>query len=204
MNSTKSLLALVSLALLAGCVTVPPGPSVQVLPGSRKSFDQFQFDDARCRQLALNRSGAPSDAANSAGAASAVAGTVIGAAIGALIGGGEGAAVGAGLGLFTGAAAGTGASQGAFVGTQRSYDNAYLQCMYASGNKVPVPGGFVTLNQPRPTVQPTAMNGPPPNAAIPPPGTPAPNLLYPSRSSPPPNAAIPPPNTPAPYQLPPR
>lgn len=198
----RTVFALASLALLAGCVTVPPGPSVQALPGSRKSFDQFQFDDARCRQFALNQSGAPSDAANNAGAASAVAGTVIGAAIGALIGGGEGAAVGAGLGLFTGAAAGTGAAQGTFVDTQRRYDNAYLQCMYASGNKVPVPGGFANQSRPRQAMPPTAMNGPPPNAAIPPPGTPPPNFATSPRGAPPPNAAIPPPNTPAPYQLP--
>ena len=52
-------------------------PTVQVLPGSRKTFDQFQYDDARCRQFALAQSGAPSDAANSAGAGSAVVGTLM-------------------------------------------------------------------------------------------------------------------------------
>ena len=31
--------------LLTGCVTIPTGPSVMVLPGSGKSFDQFRLDD---------------------------------------------------------------------------------------------------------------------------------------------------------------
>ena len=189
MRPTTFLAAVAALGLSA-CATVPPGPSVQALPGSRKTFDQFQFDDANCRQFAVTQTGSASDAANSAGVGSAIVGTAIGAAIGGLIGGGDGAAVGAGMGLLTGAAAGTGYAQGAYVTTQSRYDSIYLQCMYAKGNKVPVPGGYADASRGR-GVAPTARGyGPPPNAAIPPPGTP------------PPNAAIPPPGTPAPYQLP--
>lgn len=33
---------LLGLLLLAGCATVPSGPSVLVLPGSGKTFEQFQ------------------------------------------------------------------------------------------------------------------------------------------------------------------
>jgi uncharacterized protein YcfJ len=185
---TRLLTAAAALGL-AACATVPPGPSVQALPGSRKTFDQFQFDDASCRDFAVSQTGSASDAANSAGAGSAVVGTAIGAIIGGLIGGGDGAAVGAGMGLLTGAAAGTGYAQGAYVTTQRRYDSIYLQCMYAKGNKVPVPGGYADASRPRPVATAPGY-APPPNAAIPPPGTP------------PPNAAIPPPGTPAPYQLP--
>jgi hypothetical protein len=31
---------------VGGCATVPRGPSVKVLPGSGKTFEQFQADDA--------------------------------------------------------------------------------------------------------------------------------------------------------------
>jgi hypothetical protein len=44
------------LALLAlsgaACASSPTGPSVLVLPGTGKSFEQFRADDARCRQIA--------------------------------------------------------------------------------------------------------------------------------------------------------
>jgi len=45
---------LVACALLAaaGCGHVPTGPAVLVLPGSGKTAEQFQVDDAACRQLA--------------------------------------------------------------------------------------------------------------------------------------------------------
>jgi hypothetical protein len=39
--------------LLAACATPPPGgPSVLVLPGTNKNFDQFRFDDKECRGYA--------------------------------------------------------------------------------------------------------------------------------------------------------
>jgi hypothetical protein len=165
------------------------------MPGTSKAWDQFQVDDAACRQTAAARGGVPSEAAASAGVGSAVAGTVIGAAIGGLLGGSEGAAVGAGMGLFTGSVAGTGYAQGAAVATQQSYDNVYFQCMYAAGHRVPVPAAYAASM--RPSVAANAPRGvmPPANAAIPPRNAPPP-------TSPPPNAAIPPPDTPPPYQLP--
>jgi hypothetical protein len=39
-------------AVLAGCASAPSGPSVMVLPGSSKTSEQFQADDAKCRQMA--------------------------------------------------------------------------------------------------------------------------------------------------------
>ncbi len=44
----------IALALfaLSGCVSVPTGPSVMVLPPEGKSFAQFQTEDATCRQWA--------------------------------------------------------------------------------------------------------------------------------------------------------
>ena len=41
---------LTSAVLLGGCAPVPTGPSVMVLPGLGKSFEQFNADDAVCRQ----------------------------------------------------------------------------------------------------------------------------------------------------------
>lgn len=193
--------AIAATALLAACVTVPAGPSVASLPGTKKSWDQFQADDVSCRGYAASLTGTPSDAAAQAGVGSAVAGTVIGAALGGLIGGSEGAAVGAGMGLFGGSVVGAGNAQVAGSVTQQRYDSAYYQCMYGLGNRVPAPAGYVARSTaPRTSV---SSSGPPPNAAIPPPNTPPPASLSP-RSSPPPNAAIPPPNTPppVPYQLP--
>ena len=50
MSHRSALLVIVSCAALAGCVALPIGPSVMVLPGTGKSFDQFRGDDAVCRQ----------------------------------------------------------------------------------------------------------------------------------------------------------
>lgn len=42
---------LISVFLLSACSTMPSGPSVLVLPGAGKNFDQFHNDDLLCRQL---------------------------------------------------------------------------------------------------------------------------------------------------------
>jgi hypothetical protein len=87
-------LASVSLLVLAltGCTVMPTGPSVTVLPGSTKSFEQFRYDDVNCRQYAHMQ----------------------------------------------------GNSQSAGYGSQRGYDSAYVQCMYARGHQVPVYGRMLT------------------------------------------------------------
>lgn len=130
---------LMAAALTAGCVVMPSGPSVTVLPGTGKSFDRFRGDDYSCRQFALAQSGgvSASQAANNTAAGSALVGTALGAAAGAALDGGTGAAVGAGVGLLTGAAVGASSAQYAGYGTQQRYDTAYVQCMYASGHRVP-------------------------------------------------------------------
>jgi len=129
--------------VLAGCVTMPTGPSVQVMPGAGKSFEQFQADDSACRQWAQQQVGmAPQDVANQNTATGAVAGTAIGAGLGAALGAasghaGPGAAIGAASGLLVGTAAGANAGQATGREAQRRYDNAYQQCMYAKGNQIP-------------------------------------------------------------------
>src|SRR5258706_5486427 len=88
------------IALLAGCATPPPsGPSVMVLPGSTKSFDQFRFDDNDCRQFASSQIGGatPAPAQTDSAMKSAVVGTAIGAAASGLIGRNSGAGVCAGV-----------------------------------------------------------------------------------------------------------
>ncbi|KWF28589.1 hypothetical protein WL88_21665 [Burkholderia diffusa] len=136
--------ALLLAGLLGACAYMPAGPTVMALPGTGKSFDQFRADDANCRQYAFQQSGGVSAGQASAASAvgSAAVGTAIGAAAGAAFNGGTGAAVGAGAGLLAGSVVGAGAAQGSAYDIQRRYDYGYLQCMYATGNRVPVPGGM--------------------------------------------------------------
>jgi len=133
------------LALLAlcGCVSLPTGRSMMVLPGPGESFDKFQADDAACRQWAGMQIGqSPQQTVNQNTAAGSVAGTLIGAGLGAAIGAayaapGIGAAIGAASGLLVGTAAGANAGQAYGWDAQRRYDIAYQQCMYAKGNQIP-------------------------------------------------------------------
>jgi hypothetical protein len=126
-------------------MTVPTGPNVSVLPGSTKPWEVFRADDSECRNYAYSSIGGPygEQAATNAAVGSAVAGTLIGAAAGLAFGGtGPAAAVGAGSGLLIGSAYGSGAYGANYYATQSRYDNAYVQCMYAKGNKVPVRAGY--------------------------------------------------------------
>lgn len=167
---------LAGMLLLSGCVSLPTGPSVMALPGTGKTFDQFRADDAACRQYAFVQVGGATanKSAVDAGVTSAVAGTLIGAAAGAAIGGHEGAGVGAGTGLLVGSMAGTDAAQQSGYGSQRRYDYAYIQCMYAKGERVPVPASMVQPGlQDRGAVEsPRYRNYPPPPRGNPPPPPP--------------------------------
>jgi uncharacterized protein YcfJ len=164
----KLIFLLLVLAIAAGgCATVPRGPSIAVLPGSGKTFEQFQTDDATCRQWAEQHLGdSPQDTMNQNTATGAVIGTAAGAILGAAMGStsghaGTGAAVGAGSGLLLGSAVGASAGQGKVMEAQRRYDIAYQQCMSAKGNHMPE-------MQPAPVVV----------AAPPPPPPPPPVVVY--------------------------
>jgi outer membrane lipoprotein SlyB len=139
----KCVMLILVLGVVSACATVPTGPSVMVLPGAGKPFDQFQLDDTVCRQFAQQRIGvAPGQAATQSAVNTAALGTAIGAAAGAAIGAatghpGVGAAVGAGGGLLTGTAAGAQAGAVSSGALQQRYDIAYVQCMYAKGDQVP-------------------------------------------------------------------
>jgi hypothetical protein len=131
-NSKLSILVFpVVLLMFVGCATIPTGPSVMVMPGAGKSFEQFQADDAVCRQWASQQIGiSPQEAAGQSTAKGAVAGTVLGAGLGAAIGSasgsaGTGAAIGAASGLLLGSAAGASAGQASGYEAQRRYDIAF-------------------------------------------------------------------------------
>jgi hypothetical protein len=175
-------LGALALVLLAGCVSMPSGPSVMVLPGSGKSFEQFRADDLDCRQYAsyqLGGSTPESSAANSA-VTSAAIGTAVGAAAGAALGGHNDAAAGAAFGLLTGSMIGASNASLSQYEVQRRYDNAFQQCMYARGHKVPVSGyaGGSGRAATRYAPPPPPANAPAPTSSsdIPPPpaGTPPP------------------------------
>jgi len=162
----KGSLAIPALLLLSACASVPNGPSTMALPGTGKHFDQFRYDDSSCRQFAHDQIGGTTanQAANESFAGSAIVGTVLGAAIGAAAGGDEGAGAGAATGLFVGSLIGIDEAHASSYSAQRRYDNAYVQCMYAKGHRVPVSGH---IEQQRLRHQP-----PPPPAYYPPPPPP--------------------------------
>jgi hypothetical protein len=161
MNLLRFSAVLTAALLLGACVSIPSGPSVMVLPGTGKSFDQFRADDRDCRQFAHSQVGGTdvNQVASESVARSAALGTVVGAAAGAALGGRSGAAAGAGGGLLLGSAAGAGAAETSAYGLQRRYDYAFVQCMYAKGHKVPVSGRFTSA---APAYAPPPPPPPPP------------------------------------------
>jgi len=166
--SPARLSALAGVLLLGACTVLPTGPSMLVLPGTGRTMENFRYDDNECRQYAYVQVGGVTTqaAANQAAVGSAVVGTAIGAAAGAAIGGSQGAAVGAGVGLLGGSAVGSSSAYASGYGTQRQYDNAYIQCMYAKGHRVPVPANMA---YPRTVPGNDATIPPPPPGAPPPP-----------------------------------
>src|SRR5574337_1476033 len=176
-------LPLVAVVSLSACATIPTGPSVMVLPGTGKPFEEFQADDAVCRQWAQQQAGTkPEDAAVHSTAKGAAVGTLAGAGLGAAIGAasgnpGTGAAIGAGGGLVGGTAIGASAGRASGGTAQRRYDIAYQQCMYAKGNQIP---GVVPASRPRSAPQPPPVTAPPPSVP------PSPPSVVPPPSQPPP------------------
>jgi OmpA family protein len=168
---------LVILPLLSACAVMPSGPSVMVLPGVGKPFDQFQVDDMLCRQFAETQTGIPpGEAGRRSTVNTAALGTLLGAGAGAAIGAaagdaGVGAAIGAGSGLLFGTASGAEAGASTSRSLQWRYDVSYMQCMYAKGNQLP---GTPTAPQssyvpPPPGTPPPSGSGTAPPATVPPP-----------------------------------
>src|SRR5262245_34802842 len=140
------------LLLLAGCVTLPVGPSVAVLPAPEKPPEVFGADEAACREYAAQQTGLTQPhIMEQHEIRSAVLGPLLGRAAGAAPGAAFGAAAGnASLGTAGGAAAGSGVAGG----LQGRYDRAYQQCMAAKGNQMPgVPGLAPSLPSTEPLPQ---------------------------------------------------
>ena len=164
--------SVVACALLLGaCTVMPTGPTALVMPGRGATMDKFRFDDNECRQYAYYQIGGVTtqDAANQAAVGSAVVGTAVGALAGAAIGGSQGAAVGAGTGLVFGSVAGSNNAWASGYGTQRQYNNAYIQCMYMKGHSVPVPANMAIQQR---AVRSNEAGIPPPPPGMPPPPPP--------------------------------
>jgi hypothetical protein len=173
----KRILLGIGVLALAGCASTPSGPSVMVLPGSGKNFDQFRADDFECRQFAFTGSGGqtPDQASSTAGVNSAAVGAVVGAAAGAAIGrSGHAAVAGAGLGTAGGALVGTGTGAQSAHTVQGRYDIAFQQCMYAKGHQIPMAGGYRGHlgSGSAPSYRQAAPPPPPPPAGTPPPPPP--------------------------------
>lgn len=162
------LATLLAAILVTGCATSPTGPSVLVLQGSAKTFEEFNRDDIICRDYTARQLGGktPGKAALDSGVSSALVGTAIGAAAGAALGGKDGAAVGAGTGLIVGTAAGAESGQAERASSQRMYDHAYMQCMYGHGHRVPVPAGMFPAHT---RDDRSGLSPPPRGASVPPP-----------------------------------
>ena len=183
---------------VAGCASVPNGPSMTVLPGGSASLQQFSHDEAQCHAHAANSPGAGAGvaAANASGMDQAATATVVGAAIGALLGAasddaGAGAAFGAGAGLLFGSASAADSSLAAGGHAQSRYDSAYVQCMYALGHQVPIAANMSSNYAATSSHPATYTSAPAPTArsTYPPAGTPAPTVIT---SQPPPGTPPPP------------
>jgi uncharacterized protein YcfJ len=160
---------------LSACAPTVMAPTVPVMPGPNKPFDQFNADQQTCQGYANAQTAPLSAQANNQAVGGALLSTALGAGLGAAIGGGRGAAIGAASGAVLGGGMAAQGSSIAGLGIQQQYNIFYSQCMSARGNQVPgfAPGQYAIPPYP-------GAGGPPP----PPPGAPPP---------PPPGAWPPPP-----------
>ena len=162
------------LMLFTACASTPMGPTVRALPTQGKPFEQFQAEQASCKQYADDQVQGQADRANSTGLLEGVGGTILGAGLGAALGGGHGAAVGAGLGAVGGTAVGASTSGHEQRGIQGQYNDAYVQCMVAKGNQIQQAAPRPIIYSPPPTTvyvqqPPTVVYAPPPVVYPPPP-----------------------------------
>jgi uncharacterized protein YcfJ len=148
--------------VLAGCAPTVLAPTVPVMPGANKPFDQFAADQQTCQGYANAQVAPLTQQANNQALGSALLTTALGAGLGAAVGGGQGAAIGAASGAVVGSAVGAQGSSMAGMSIQQQYDTYYVQCMAARGNQVPRMGG-------PPGPPPGAYAPPPPGAYAPPP-----------------------------------
>ena len=177
-------------ALLAGCAMDPHGPTVSAFPPPYKPFEVFQQDEYMCEDYAHSQVAGDAQAANNRAVGAAAVGTALGLALGAATGDGHAAAFGAAGGAAVGGSIGANQSDRANFSLQRRYDNAYAQCMYAKGHRVPVSGQIQYTPSTPYSSAPSAPSAP--SMPPPPPGRPQ-QALPPGIPPPPPGIPPPPP-----------
>jgi uncharacterized protein YcfJ len=155
--------AIIAVIAVTACAPTVMAPSVPVMPGANKPFDQFAADQQTCQAYANSQTAPLTAQANTQALGTALFTTALGAGLGAAIGGGRGAAIGAASGAVVGGATGAQVSSIAGTGIQQQFDIYYGQCMYARGNQVP---GFSPNMY---AIPPYPGAGGPPPGALPPP-----------------------------------
>ena len=160
---------LIAAIALTGCAPTVMAPTVPVMPGPGKPFDQFAADQQACQGYANAQTAPLAAQANNQAVGGALLTTALGAGLGAAIGGGNGAAIGAASGALVGGAAGARGSSIAGMNIQQQYDIYYAQCMYAHGDQVPGYSPNAYSIPPYPGAGGPPPGGPPPGAYVPPP-----------------------------------
>ena len=153
---------MVAVVALSACAPTVLAPTVPVMPGPNKPFDQFAADQQSCEAYANGQVAPMVAQANNQAFGSALLTTALGAGLGAAIGGGRGAAIGAASGAVVGTAAGAQGSSIAGMGIQQQYNVFYSQCMYARGNQVPGYAPNMYALPPHPGPGPAYPYPPPP------------------------------------------
>jgi uncharacterized protein YcfJ len=167
--------AMAAVMALSACAPTVMAPTVPVMPGPGKPFDQFAADQQTCQSYANAQVAPLINQANSQAIGGTLLSTALGAGLGAAVGGGRGAAIGAASGAVLGGALGAQGSSIAGMSIQQQYDIYYSQCMYARGNQVPgfSPGQYAIPAYPGSGGPPPPPSGapppPPPGAMVPPP-----------------------------------
>jgi uncharacterized protein YcfJ len=158
--------AMVAVMALSACAPAVMAPTVPVMPGANKPFDQFAADQQTCQGYANSQTAPLAAQANNNAVGGALLTTALGAGLGAAIGGGRGAAIGAASGAVVGGSMAAQGSSMAGMSIQQQYNVYYAQCMSARGNQVPgfMPGQYAIPPYPGPGGPP-----PPPYGAPPPP-----------------------------------
>ena len=156
--------AMVAVIALTGCAPTVMAPTVPVMPGANKPFDQFAADQQTCQAYANSQTAPLAAQANNQAVGTTLLTTALGAGLGAAVGGGRGAAIGAASGAVVGGSMGAQGSSLAGMNIQQQYDFYYSQCMYARGNQVPgfSPNMYGIPPYPGPGGPPPPGYGPPP------------------------------------------
>jgi uncharacterized protein YcfJ len=164
---------MVAVIALTGCAPTVMAPTVPVMPGANKPFDQFATDQQTCQGYANSQTAPLSAQANNQALGTTLLTTALGAGLGAAVGGGRGAAIGAASGAVVGGSMGAQGSALAGMSIQQQYNVYYSQCMSARGNQVPgfSPNMYAIPPYPGPGGPPPPPYGgpPPPGAYVPPP-----------------------------------